>query len=577
MVECRKTLFAVVALVAALGAAASARAQGISEFALPTNASNPYRIAAGSDGNLWFTEIGGNKIGRITPSGVITEFPIPTANSNPQDITAGPDNNLWFTEDAQAGQIGRITTSGAITEFAIPTTSATPAGIIAGPDGNLWFAESVAAKIGRSTPAGAITEFAIPGPAAVPFAITAGSDGALWFTLNSGNTALGRITTSGAITQSTFPTTNSNPEGIVSGPDGALWFTEASVGNIRTVNTLATATAVFPIPTANSNPFGIAAGADGNLWFTEQNGNKIGRITTSGAFTEFAIPTANSEPQGIAAGPDGALWFVERLGNKIGRIAPPAAPTTVVASVLPSSQSVEVGTTATATATLINGGSTTASRCAIAPIGSVPATFSYQALAATGANTPVDIPAGGKASFSISLTPTVAIAPGINVTFSFACANAPPATVLTGINTLFLSAATAPVPNVVAAAIVANNSNGILVLNQTGSNTGAAQFSVSTTNQGIGASLTVSANTGAVTLPVTIALCQTAPTSGQCLAPPGPSVTLTINAGATPTFAVFVTATGVIPFNFNNNRIFVQFTTSTTGPNAARLPRRPRW
>ena len=38
-------------------------------------------ITTGPDGNLWFTEFGAGKIGRITPSGSITEFPIPTAGS----------------------------------------------------------------------------------------------------------------------------------------------------------------------------------------------------------------------------------------------------------------------------------------------------------------------------------------------------------------------------------------------------------------------------------------------------------------------------------------------------------------
>jgi virginiamycin B lyase len=69
-------------------------------------------ITAGPDGNLWFTEYGGNKIGRITTAGVITEFPIPTDDSEPWGITSGPDGNLWFTEfphDAGSGlPFGRI-------------------------------------------------------------------------------------------------------------------------------------------------------------------------------------------------------------------------------------------------------------------------------------------------------------------------------------------------------------------------------------------------------------------------------------------------------------------------------------
>jgi eukaryotic-like serine/threonine-protein kinase len=44
------------------------------------------------------------------PNGTITEFPVPTASSSPSGITAGPDGNLWFTE-YDGNKIGRITSS----------------------------------------------------------------------------------------------------------------------------------------------------------------------------------------------------------------------------------------------------------------------------------------------------------------------------------------------------------------------------------------------------------------------------------------------------------------------------------
>jgi hypothetical protein len=71
----------------------------ITEFPVPTASSYPGSITAGPDGNLWFTEYWGNRIGRITPAGVITEFSTGLfAHAQPPDITAGPDGNLWFTE-----------------------------------------------------------------------------------------------------------------------------------------------------------------------------------------------------------------------------------------------------------------------------------------------------------------------------------------------------------------------------------------------------------------------------------------------------------------------------------------------
>ena len=56
------------------------------------------------------------------------------------------------------------------------------------------------------------------------------------------------------------------------------------------------------------DPVGIAAGPDGALWFTNYGNNSIGRITTTGAVTNYT-GTGISLPFGITAGPDGALWF----------------------------------------------------------------------------------------------------------------------------------------------------------------------------------------------------------------------------------------------------------------------------
>ena len=93
----------------------------VSIFTLPTAASDPTALTAGPDGNVWFAEVIGGRIGRITPAGEITEFAL--GGSRPGNgITLGPDGNLWFTDFGAAGDafIGRITPSGAISEFPLP-------------------------------------------------------------------------------------------------------------------------------------------------------------------------------------------------------------------------------------------------------------------------------------------------------------------------------------------------------------------------------------------------------------------------------------------------------------------------
>ena len=266
---------------------------------------------------------------------------------------------LVCAQGALAGTIATIPTAEGII----------PSGITAGPDGNLWFtyagtigpgADGVG-NIGRITPSGRIRQFPIPTAISttegIPQAITAGPDGNLWFT-EQGTGKIGRITPSGRISQFLLPSgsgTPEAPEAITAGPDGNLWFTvtvtnivgefgsnsisvSGKIGRITTSGAISE----FPIPTAN-RPEAITAGPDGNLWFTENESGKIGRITPTGAISEFPIPTANSVPVGITAGPDGNLWFTEWSTGMIGRITPSG---TISEFSIPAAHSIPVGITA---------------------------------------------------------------------------------------------------------------------------------------------------------------------------------------------------------------------------------------
>jgi virginiamycin B lyase len=107
--------------------------------------------------------------------------------------------------------------------------------------------------------------------------------------------------------------------GLTAGPDEALWFTEATNGKIGRITTTGVFTD-YPLPNPAAGPLGITAGPDGALWFTEYyGGNKVGRITTAGLITEYAMIGA-SAPLSITTGPDEALWFTDAGAQKVGRI-----------------------------------------------------------------------------------------------------------------------------------------------------------------------------------------------------------------------------------------------------------------
>src|SRR5206468_4397493 len=125
----------VIGFVAA-AAAATGAPPPIAEFAVPTSNSAPRGITAAPDGNLWFTEEAGNKIGRISPSGAISEFPL-AVGAMPGGIVAGPDGNLWVTERG-ANKIGRISPTGDLVELSLPTAPCNPLRIARGRDGDPW-------------------------------------------------------------------------------------------------------------------------------------------------------------------------------------------------------------------------------------------------------------------------------------------------------------------------------------------------------------------------------------------------------------------------------------------------------
>jgi uncharacterized repeat protein (TIGR01451 family) len=320
----------------------------------------PFGITVGPDGDLYFTELNAQRIGRIDPrTHIVTEFSSPTTGQ-PAEITAGPDGNLWFTE-SNSNQIGQFNpTTQVVTEYAIPTANSFPNGITAGPDGNIWFCELFANQIGRINPTThVITEFRTPtsqstsigNSGSAPAYITAGPDGNLWFTESGGN-KIGRIDpTTLAITEFALPATFYNPSAIARGPDGNIWFVQTGANQIGRINPTSGAVTEFQIPTANSYTVGITGGADGNIWFIESafHGNQIGRINpTTGVITEF--PAVGGP--GITTGPDGNLWFTDESGKTIAQVvlsAGKSATTRVTADANPST----VGQAVTFTATVV--------------------------------------------------------------------------------------------------------------------------------------------------------------------------------------------------------------------------------
>jgi virginiamycin B lyase len=290
---------------------------------LPTANAAPTGITSAYDGSLWFTEKSANKLGRLA-NGVLTEYTVPTAASAPDQITATPDGNVWFTE-RYGRKIGRVNQAGgAVAEFTVPGVGAYPTAI-ATVGSAVWFASAdsaATARLGTISPTGTITQLATGATRTTITGITGGPDGNLWVTQVSSywGDSVARVATAGwgSFTDYRLANRSAGPQSITAGPDGALWFTESNGDKIGRITTGGAVTE-FALATG-SQPQQIVASPDGALWFTEKGTGKIGRLSTSGALTELALPTASSQPFGLTRGRDGNLYFTEQGGNRLGEV-----------------------------------------------------------------------------------------------------------------------------------------------------------------------------------------------------------------------------------------------------------------
>ncbi len=382
-------------------------------------------------------------------------------------------------------------------------------------------------------------------------------------------------------------------------PDGVTYDTSrnqilvADTGNSRiqiydgaTFAYLSTIGRVLVDPLADDNdlnePFDIVydAGRDAMLVVDTGNNRVQAFSAASHAYagtigTTGVAGTDNAHfngPAGITiTGPGGDI-IVADYGNDRVQIFNKAVPSALAAALLPGARSVQQnGSSGVATvfATLLNSGATALGNCKIAltdPISNgsapTPLTLVYQTTdpatnALTGtANTPVSIGANAAQSFVVSfLSPTAA--EFLQQTLSYSCDGTPSASVEYGVNTVDLLFSSAPVPDIIALAATLSN-NGVLTVPF--SSGGSAAFAVATVNAGSAGALTVTRDAGDATgLPVGVTMCPTNPANGQCLSAPATSVPVSIAAGATGTFSVFVSASAAIPFDPAGSRIFIRF------------------
>ncbi len=248
-------------------------------YTLPNPGSEPYGIACGINGYMWFTEYEGNRIGTFdTATNTFTEYTIPTSASEPTAIALGSDNGLWFTE-SNGGKIGRIDeTSFAITETALTGgTSTVPFDATLGPDQNIWFTLEGSDQVGVITPSFGVTLYTVPTANAKPYAIIS-AENELWFTEENAGQIASISPSSGQFNQSVTLTACPHPQSLVFGIDSNFYIFCSGQTTFVQYDPMTGAQTSYSLK-SGSVPVWAIIGFDEKIYFTDSGLNAIDQIT----------------------------------------------------------------------------------------------------------------------------------------------------------------------------------------------------------------------------------------------------------------------------------------------------------
>lgn len=120
----------------------------LTEYPIPTKLSDPTGICPASDNAIWFVEMKGHNIARLQTNGAVTEYPLSGSNT-PNQVLQGVDGNFYFTDTA-GNRIGQfISRTHHTNYYSIPTKDSEPTAMTLGADSQIYLVETAGNKIAQ--------------------------------------------------------------------------------------------------------------------------------------------------------------------------------------------------------------------------------------------------------------------------------------------------------------------------------------------------------------------------------------------------------------------------------------------
>ncbi|MBI4885299.1 MAG: hypothetical protein HY826_14725 [Actinobacteria bacterium] len=309
-----KCFTSLVGTLAGSGAASSVDGAGLN-----ATFNGPTGVAVDTVGNIYVADTVGNKIRKITVTGVVTTFA--SSMSGPQGVAVDTIGNVYVA-NTSADMILKITPAGVVSTLAGSGASGSadgpgisaqfnlPYGLAVDIAGNVYVADIGNNRIRKITPAGVVTTLA-------------------------GSTA-GFVDATGGAAQF------NQPSGVAVDAAGNVYVADFVNNRIRkitpggVVSTLAGSgsagvTDATGVAAQFNGPFGVAIDGDGNIFVSDTNNNRIRKVTAAGVVTTVAgrnlgyTDTVGSDaqfnvPRGIAVDAAGTIYVGDEFNNRIRRI-----------------------------------------------------------------------------------------------------------------------------------------------------------------------------------------------------------------------------------------------------------------
>ncbi|SFR56998.1 virginiamycin B lyase [Marinobacter daqiaonensis] len=142
-----------------------------------------HTMAFDSNGDIWFTEQAGNRIGRLEVDEYdFRMYPVKSESARPYGLVVGPDDRPWATLFG-TNRLATVDREGQLREIRLPRDDARPRRLDITDKGILWYVDYSGGFLGRlDTNSGEILEWPVPGgPNAYPYAMALDDQGRPWF------------------------------------------------------------------------------------------------------------------------------------------------------------------------------------------------------------------------------------------------------------------------------------------------------------------------------------------------------------------------------------------------------------